>query len=257
MMSRLGIRSATRRHAIGSNDPELSDAGSIDDGLETSRTERDPGDDGQGHDDSDAHADDTPRAHLGGEHATPQSPNALAERTDAQIDSTAGDAPERRDSRAARVAVLFVLPLLVMIAAGLAGFTRWQAGTLQGDRTAAAESVRAATDITVKMLSYRPDTVEQDLGAARDWMTGSVRDDYTKLTHDVVIPGAKQKKVSAVANVAGAASMSATENHAVVLVFVNQSTIIGNDPATATASSVKVTLDKVHDRWLISQFDPV
>jgi Mce-associated membrane protein len=256
MMSRLGIRSATRRRAIGSNDPDVSDAGSIDDALTTSRTERDPGEDGEGHDDSDAH-DDTPRAHLDGEHAAPQTPNALAERTDAQIDSTSGDAPERRDSRAARVAVLFVLPLLVMIAAALAGFSRWQAGTLQHDRTTAAESVQAATDITVKMLSYRPDTVEQDLGAARDRMTGSFRDDYAKLTRDVVIPGAKQKKISAVATVPGAASISATENHAVVVVFVNQSTIIGNDPPTGTASSVKVTLDKVHDRWLISQFDPV
>jgi Mce-associated membrane protein len=257
MMSRLGIRPAAGRQAIGSNDPEVSAAGSIDDALETSRTERDPGDDGEGRDDSDAHAGDTPRAQLHGEHATPQSPNALADSTDAQIDSTSGGVSERRDSRAARVAVLFVLPLVVMVAAGLAGFTRWQADTLKDGRTAAVESVQAATDITVKMLSYRPDTVEQDLGAARDWMTGTFRDNYTKLTHDVVIPGAKQKKISAVATVPGAASISANPDHAVVLVLVNQTTLIGADAPVNTASSVKVTLDKVHDRWLISQFDPV
>ena len=194
---------------------------------------------------------------LGIRSAALQSPNTLAERTDAQIDSTAGNAPERRDSRVARVAVLFILPLLVMIAAGLAGFSRWQADTLQDNRTAAAESVQAATDITVKMLSYRPDTVEQDLGAASDRMTGGFRDDYTKLTHDVVIPGAKQKKISAAANVAGAASISANPDHAVVLVLVNQSTLIGADAPFNTASSVKVTLDKRDGQWLVSAFDPI
>ena len=51
--------------------------------------------------------------------------------------------------------------------------------------------------------------------------------------------------------------MSVTANHAVVLLFVNQTVIMGNDIPTNTASSVRVTLDKIHDRWLISAFDPV
>jgi Mce-associated membrane protein len=38
---------------------------------------------------------------------------------------------------------------------------------------------------------------------------------------------------------------------------VNQTVIIGQDAPTNTASSVRVTLDKVGGRWLISQFDPV
>ena len=41
-----------------------------------------------------------------------------------------------------------------------------------------------------------------------------------------------------------------------MLVFVNQTVIVGNDAPTVTASSVRVTLDKVGDRWLISKFDP-
>jgi hypothetical protein len=31
----------------------------------------------------------------------------------------------------------------------------------------------------------------------------------------------------------------------------------GNDPPTDTASSVRVTLDKIGGRWLISAFEPV
>jgi Mce-associated membrane protein len=73
----------------------------------------------------------------------------------------------------------------------------------------------------------------------------------------VVAPGAKQQHITAVATVPAAASVSATESHAEVLVFVDQTTTIGNDSPTQTTSSVRVTLDKVGGRWLISQFDPV
>ena len=98
---------------------------------------------------------------------------------------------------------------------------------------------------------------EKDLEAARSRLTGTFLDAYTSLTHDVVIPGAKQKQISAVATVPAAASKSATANHAVVLLFVNQTVIVGQDAPTNTASSVRVTLDKIDGRWLISQFDPV
>ncbi|MDT5067194.1 MAG: Mce-associated rane protein, partial [Mycobacterium sp.] len=52
-------------------------------------------------------------------------------------------------------------------------------------------------------------------------------------------------------------SVSAKPNHAVVLVFVNQTVVVGTDAPTDTASSVKVTLDKHGDEWLISEFQPV
>jgi hypothetical protein len=122
---------------------------------------------------------------------------------------------------------------------------------------AAASSVTAATEDTIALLSYHPETVEKDLTSARDRLTGSFRDDYTKLTTDVVIPGSTEKKISAVATVPAAASVSASENHAVALVFVDQATTIGTDAPTDTASTVRLTLEKVDDRWLISQFDPV
>jgi Mce-associated membrane protein len=57
--------------------------------------------------------------------------------------------------------------------------------------------------------------------------------------------------------VPAAPSVSVTANHAVVLLFVNQTVIMGNDIPTNTASSVRVTLDKIGGRWLISGFDPV
>jgi Mce-associated membrane protein len=150
-----------------------------------------------------------------------------------------------------------VLPAFALILALGAGYLKWQDGSARLSQTAATQSVRAATDSTIAILSYRPDTVDADLTAAGGRLTGAFRDQYTQLITSVVAPGAKQQHISAVATVPAAALASATASHAVVLVFINQTTTIGNDPPTHTASSVRVTLEKVHDRWLISQFDPV
>ena len=176
-------------------------------------------------------------------------------RSTSQITMTSRDA--RRRIRWSRAIAYGVLPGLALLLASAAGFLKWQDGSVRDAQVARAESVRAATDGTIALLSYRPDTVQKDLEAAKGRLTGTFLDAYTSLTHDVVIPGAKQKQISAVATVPAAASTSATANHAVVLLFVNQTVIVGKDAPTNTASSVRVTLDKVEGRWLISQFDPV
>jgi Mce-associated membrane protein len=109
------------------------------------------------------------------------------------------------------------------------------------------------------MLSYKPNSVEQQLNDARALLTGDFRDQYASLINDVLIPGAKENQITAVARVpeGGAASVSADPNHAVVLIFVIQTIVVDQDAPTDTASTVRVTLDNVGDRWLISKFDPV
>jgi Mce-associated membrane protein len=170
---------------------------------------------------------------------------------------TPGPKGRRRRPGWARLVAFAVLPGLALLLALGAGFLKWQDSSVRDAEVARIESVQAAKDGTVALLSYRPDSVDKDLGAARDRLTGNFRDSYTSLTNDVVIPGAKQKQISAVATVPAAASVSAKEGQAVVLVFVNQTNTIGNDAPTDTASTVKVTLDKVGGRWLIAGFDPI
>lgn len=177
-----------------------------------------------------------------------------------ETDAEAADLTQPKTERKidwSRVVAFGVLPALVLLLAAAAAFLYWQDQSARRSETARNESVQVAKDSTIRMLSYKPDTVEQDLASARDLLTGTFRDSYTQLTNDVVIPGAKQKGISAVANVPAVASVSADPAHAVALVFVNQTVIIGDSPPTSTNSSVKVTLDKVGDRWLISAFDPI
>jgi Mce-associated membrane protein len=156
-----------------------------------------------------------------------------------------------------RVLAFGVLPLLAVVIAAGAGFLKWQDAWVRGSRVASIESVAAAKDSTVALLSYQPDTVDKDLRAARDRLTGGFKDSYTQLIQDVVIPGAKKQHISAVAVVPAAASVSATPQHAVALLFVDQTVAVGSDAPTETSSIVRVTMDKTGGRWLISAFDPV
>jgi Mce-associated membrane protein len=188
--------------------------------------------------------------------ATPASPDKPeADADEAPADRSAAHPRTRRPWK--RFIAYTVFPATVFVLTIGAAYANWQATTLTDAQHAASQSVQAATESTRALLSYSPDTVEKQLTEARDRLTGNFRDAYTSLTHDVVIPGAQQKHISAVATVPAAASLSATENHAAVLIFVDQTTTVGNDTPTNTSSSVRVTLDKVHDRWLISAFDPV
>jgi Mce-associated membrane protein len=188
------------------------------------------------------------------------------ESTESTVASVASDNVKRK-IQWPRVFAYGVLPALALLLALAAGFSRWEYissdnGVVppvasEQNPSPATESMNAAKDSTIKMLSYKPDTVDQQLNAARDLLTGEFRDSYTSLINDVVIPGAQQKQISAVASVPAVASVSADTKHAVVLVFVNQTVVVGQDPPSDTASSVRVTLEKTDDRWLISEFEPV
>ena len=189
----------------------------------------------------------------------PQTP-AGAENGTALAESDTSASPSQAKGgmvAASRGLAYGVLPAIALVLAMAAGYLKWTASSARDFDTARIESVQAATDGTIKLLSYHPDTVERDLGSARDLLSGSFRDSYSSLTNDVVIPGAKQKQISAVATVPGATSMSASRNQAVVLVFVNQTVIVGKEAPSSTTSAVKVTLDKSYGRWLISDFTPV
>jgi len=196
---------------------------------------------------------DTDETTEDGKHAAPDAPTA----TDDEEATVADGAESKRRINWSRVVAFGVLPAVAFVLVIGAGVLKFLDSGVRESDIARGESVQAAKDSTVALLSYKPDTVEQQLTAARDRLTGDFRDEYTDLTNNVVIPGAKQKKIAAVASVPAAASVSANPSHAVVLLFVNQTVTVGDSAPADTASSVRVTVDKVDGRWLISKFDPV
>ncbi|MFE3543108.1 twin-arginine translocation pathway signal [Nocardia sp. NPDC059177] len=126
------------------------------------------------------------------------------------------------------------------------------------DTSAKQAAVEAATTGTVALLSYRPDTIDEDFASARTYLTGDFLAYYSQFTQQVVAPAAKEKSVSTTAAVVRAAAAEIGPDRAVVLVFVNQTTTSAEKPEPAiTASSVRVTLTRVDTQWRISSFEPV
>ena len=85
-----------------------------------------------------------------------------------------------------------VLPGLALLLAAAGGFLKWQDSSARAAQLARIESVAAAKDSTIALLSYKSDTVEKDLEAAKSRLTGTFKDSYSQLINDVVIPGAKR-----------------------------------------------------------------
>jgi Mce-associated membrane protein len=178
------------------------------------------------------------------------------EKTDTTPDAAdTGNASDRKPGTRAGVLVLLAVLAVLVIATGTA---RWHQTQASHDNEARAKVAQIATDGAVAILSYRPDTVDTDLAAAKDRLTGDFLDYYTEFTTDVVAPAAKEKKITTTATVPAAAVSSVDDSSAVVLVFVNQSTTTGDNQAPSdSASSVRVQLTKVDGTWLIEKFDPV
>jgi Mce-associated membrane protein len=177
--------------------------------------------------------------------------------TDVSAGNDAAVSSGRWRPRWAQLLTWGLLPLLCLLLTAAAGYLKWQDYTARGAQVAGVDALKAATDGTVAMLSYRPDTVQQQLDATRDKLTGKFLDSYTSLIHDVVIPAAQQKKISVQATVPAAAAVSSSADHAVVLLFINQAAVVGNEPPSKTVSNVRVTLERIGGRWLISAFEPL
>lgn len=201
--------------------------------------------------------------HSAGDEPEPD-PNATSDQGDPPV--AGDDTLDARGGLRARVkrsrswlprTFAIAVPLVAAILAGVAGYLKWQDGVARTTQETGNQAVVAAKDIVPAMLSYKPDTVDQDLAAPRTRMTGAFKDSYAKLIIDIVAPGAKRGKISAVATVPAAALVSANDHSAEVLVFVDQTTTVDTGPPTNTASSVKVSLQKIGKQWFLSGFVPI
>jgi Mce-associated membrane protein len=153
------------------------------------------------------------------------------------------------------VLVYGLVPTFVLLLAIAAGLLKWHDSSVRHVERARSQSVAAAKESTEAILTFRSDTIDHDVAATRERLTGGFLDTYTKRTQQELIPHAKQERIVATATVPDAAPEITTPNHAVVLVFISQTVKIGDAPPTETSSSARVTLDKISERWLISDFD--
>lgn len=190
---------------------------------------------------------------------------------DAADDKAADDAPAKARVRAKksprsvlgwlRRSWFAVVTALVLIAAVtltcLIFFLQYQPDR-QTDEAVSQVVLKAASDGAIAVLSYSPENLEGDLTTAKTHLTGDFLSYYSDFTQQVVAPAVKQKGVKTTASVVRSAVSELHPDRAVVLLFLNQTTVSTDrpDPAIA-ASSVVATLIKVDGNWLISKFEPV
>lgn len=153
-----------------------------------------------------------------------------------------------------------LLTLLLLVSAGVAAwlyFFQYRPDQ-QTNTDAQKVALEAAKSGTVALLSYAPDSMEQDFSNAKSQLTGDFLNYYTQFTEQIVTPAVKEKQVKTSAAVVEAGVAEMSPDTAVVLVFVNQTTVSKENPDGAfAASAVKVGLTKSDGRWLINKFDPV
>ena len=157
----------------------------------------------------------------------------------------------------------FVPPILIALMVITGGAASWIyfkqcRPDQQTDSSVKQTVVSAASDATVAVLSYAPDTLDQDFANAKSHLTGDFLTYYNQFTEQVVGPAAKEKSLKTAAHVTGAAVSELHPDSAVVLLFVDQTTTTkdSNQPSLAV-SSIVVNLTLINGNWLINKFTPV
>lgn len=153
-----------------------------------------------------------------------------------------------------------ILVVLMLLSGGMATwmYFQWHRPDQQTNPDVAQTVIRAASDGTVALLTYSPESLDKDFATAKSHLGGDFLSYYDQFTQQIVAPAAKQKSLKTTANVMRAAVSELTPDSAVVLVYVDQKTTSKDNPDPAmAASSVLVSMTHVNGTWLITKFSPV
>jgi len=189
----------------------------------------------------------------------PRSPAARNERRegDGEVEGSADPGDRRRT---------IVLAVVVGMAAVLVALLGWRAAhvdepsTIGGaglDEAARTQVLVSAADLAQRTLSYKYDTLDQDIESAQAHMTKKFRAEYDD-TMTQVRDNTIKNKISLQATVVSASVVRATEHEAEVLVFANQTaTAKGKDDPQLNRSSLIVTLTRDGGDWMLSDLAAV
>ncbi len=156
------------------------------------------------------------------------------------------------------VPVLLILLLLISGGAATWVYIKHYQPNQRTGASVAHAVVSAASDGTVALLSYSPESLDKDFTAAKSHLSGDFLSYYSQFTEQIVAPAAREKSLKTTAHVMGAAVQDLRPDSAVVLVFVDQSTTSKDRPdPSMSSSSVLVSMARVNGNWLITKFDPV
>ncbi len=129
---------------------------------------------------------------------------------------------------------------------------------MQTDNAVARGAVKAASDGAVALLSYSPDTLDRDINNAKSRLSDSYLAYYQQFADQIVGPAAQRGRVTTTATVVKAAVAELHPSSAVVMMFIKLKTASKEKPEPiVTSSTLRVTLIKAKDSWLIEKFETV
>lgn len=161
----------------------------------------------------------------------------------------------------------YLLPLLLAVALTTAalstGFAGWYFVSkfrpdLQTNDAVARHVVRVASEGTVALLSYSPETLGKDLDNAKSRVTENYLAYYQQFAEKVLGLTAMRGRVTTTASVIKAGVAELQPQSAVVLVFIKWKTSSNETPQpVVTSGKLKVALAKVKDSWLIDSLESI
>lgn len=150
--------------------------------------------------------------------------------------------------------ILLTILLVASTGFGVGYFHFVYRSDLQTNDAATNQAVKAASDGAVALLSYSPGTLARDFTNAKSRLTENYLPYYQQFADQIVGPSAQRGQITTTATVVRAAVSEMHPDSAVVLVFVKQQTASKEKPQpVVTSDSLRMTLKKVNNSWLIEK----
>ena len=114
-----------------------------------------------------------------------------------------GRSEARTRRRVKPVPVMLISLLLISGGAATWLYFKQYRPDKQTDASVASAVINSASDGTVALLSYSPDSLDKDFAAAKSHLSGDFLSYYNQFTEQIVAPAAKQKSLKTTASGVG------------------------------------------------------
>lgn len=145
--------------------------------------------------------------------------------------------------------------VLLLVVNGLLFWAMQHDSSVAAAREAARDPARKQV---VTMLSYSANSFDREMAAAGQGLTGPFKQQFLDLAKGQVGPAAKEQRTSTHTSVSGSSVIDASSSQVELLMFLNQTTQSAALQGPKLANSrVKVVLEDVDGRWLVSELTPL
>lgn len=152
------------------------------------------------------------------------------------------------------------LAVLAIVGAGVGGWAHWDVGQQrQHGIVSHLDGADAALEVVAEVLSYRAQTLDDDIEAARAQLTGESAAEYEQIVAELIRPTAEADGVNVItsAHVAGVSQVEDAD-HITVVMFTNQMTTSAAEPTPIVqANRLRVKLVREAEAWKLATIEAI